>query len=264
MKAPTIFYSWQSDTNRDWNEKLIGACLEKAAAKSTGQLGLQAGVVVERDATGVGGLPSIPETIFERIDSCAVFVGDMTLVGQAWPYKKEHNPEETQKFPNANVILELGYAVKAIGWKRVLGVMNCTYGQPDKQIFHLLQHRWQLKYELKEKSKFSDAESYLTEKLSEYISCALLEQHAEATRVLQRLNIECLQLLAIVKRTEYFSHDSVKQIADENVAAQFNQIFSTATNRLLDLGVIFTHHDSASSTYAYHWTYVGQLVRERI
>jgi len=142
MQSPTIFYSWQSDTNREWNQKLIQRCLEQAAAIAGNKLGFGNGIVVERDTTGVAGLPAIPDTIFERIDSCAVFVGDMTLVGQAWPHKKDQKPEELQSFPNANVVLELGYAVRAIGWRRVLGVMNCANGNPDQQIFHLLHHRW--------------------------------------------------------------------------------------------------------------------------
>ncbi len=121
-----------------------------------------------------------------------------------------------------------------------------------------------MKYELKKKSKLPEVEKYLVGELSEYLCYALREVHAGAARVLERLNIECLQLVRMLKQTEFFSHDSVNQIPDPNVAAHFLQIFSGATGRLLDLGVIFTHHDSKQGTYAYHWTYVGRLVRDTV
>ena len=264
MQAPIIFYSWQSDTKGKWNRYFILECLELAAANAAKELGLKNGIVVHRDTTGVGGTPSIPETIFGRIDNCAVFVGDITLVGRAWPSENEQPPESTQAFPNANVILELGYAVKTIGWKRVLGVMNAAKGKPDKHIFHLLQHRWPIEYELAEKAQAADARKLLIDKLTEYVREALKELHADATRILQRLNIECLQLLRFLKAVDYFSHANLKQAGDENAINHFESIFTNATNRLLDLGVIYTNHDAEKGTYAFHWTYVGGLVKERV
>lgn len=264
MQAPIVFFSWQSDTEEKWNRYFILPCLEQAAANAANELGLKNGIVIHRDTSGVGGSPSIPETIFGRIDNCAVFVGDITLVGQAWPYDKEQKPETTQMFPNANVILELGYAVKTIGWKRVLGVMNSAKGKPDKQIFHLLQHRWPLQYELAEKAQAAEAGKLLIKKLTEYVREALKELHADATRILQRMNIECLQLLRFLKGVEYFSYENMKQAGDENAIKHFESIFTNATNRLLDLGVIYTKHDASKGTYAFHWTYVGGLLKERV
>jgi hypothetical protein len=260
MKAPIIFYSWQSDTKGGFNRRFLEACLLKVAEIAPPKLGLKNGIVIERDTTEVSGLVSIPQTIFGRIDRCAVFVGDITLVGQAWPKTEGDQP---QKLPNANVMLELGYAAKAIGWKRIIGVMNCAYGKPDEQIFHFLQHRWPLQYTLKDKASVDAMADEVTDKLIEYIEAALREEHAEVARILERLNLECLQLLTFVKGVEYFSHDTLTQVQDLNLKKQLESIFPVAVNRLLDLGVIATHHDKNRGGYAYHWTYFGDLVRSR-
>lgn len=265
MQAPTVFFSWQSDTTRRFNKNLIETALVKATTSVSNELGLSAGMIVDRDTQGVSGSPSIPETIFQKIDSCAVFVADLTLVGQAWARKVDQKPEELQRFPNANVILELGYAVKSIGWRRVIGVLNSAGDKkPDKSIFHLLQHRWPIEYELSDKSQAAKIEAGLTADLSKAIGKALAEQHAAAETALQKLNIECLQFMQFVKKIDYFSHDTVKAIGNADAARNFQQLLSVATNRLLDLGIIFTHVDSKSSSYAYHWTYVGDLVRRRV
>lgn len=260
MNEPTIFYSWQSDTDQDLNHRFIASCLKEAAVVATESAGLPNGIVIESDTTGVGGTPSIPETIFQRIDSCAVFIADMTLVAESRP-KAGTKAEECQKHPNANVILELGYAVKSIGWKRVLGVMNTVYGNPDKQIFHLLQHRWPLKYALDDESKIKAAGRDVIDELSHYIGVVLKAEHAEAERIQRRLNVECLKLMDLVKGSEYFSHASLAQIQDARARQEAEAIFPGTVTRLLDLGVIRSEHDWKHSTYAYHWTYIGNIIR---
>jgi len=267
MEAPTIFYSWQSDTNRKFNQKVIERALTRSAENASKELGLKTGIIVDRDTKDVSGSPSIPETIFQKIDTCAAFLGDLTLVGQAWPHKADQQSETLQKFPNANVILELGYAAKSVGWRRIIGVMN-TIGdkKPDDLIFHLLQRRWPFQYELNDNTQIEKAEERLVGYLTHAIATALREQHAAAERTLRQLNIECLQFLQFVKKMSYFSHDTGKAIEKENpeAAKLFAAIFGGATSRLLDLQVIFTDVDAKNNHYAYHWTYVGALVKDRV
>jgi hypothetical protein len=67
----------------------------------------------------VPGAPDIAATIFQKIDACDVFVCDVSIIGRS---------EGGRPTPNPNVMLELGYAIKTLGWGRVLLLMNEAYG----------------------------------------------------------------------------------------------------------------------------------------
>ena len=262
MNAPTIFYSWQSDTKSAWNKSFIESCLQEAVVKIAQRTGFENGIIVQRDTTGAAGTPPIPDTIFDRIDRCAVFVGDVSFVGRALGDTQAEQPEpaETQMFPNANVILELGYAVKTIGWERVICVMNTAYGKPDDHIFHFLQHRFPATYLLKEQAQEDSARRKLVEKLSEYVEIALRERHAAATRTTQQFNADCFLLVRVLKGVDFFSHDTFNQ-APEDLRPKLREVFPRTVDRLLDLGVIYTDFNAGAGTYAYHWTYLGELVK---
>lgn len=270
VNAPIIFYSWQSDSKRRWNQFFIENCLEEAVATVSQQQGLRNGIILQRDTTGVPGMPSIPATIFERIDKCAVFIGDVSFVGRALPKTTaatpqtgagETPPPDTQMFPNANVVLELGYAAKSIGWKRIICVMNTAYGKPDDQIFHFLQHRFPVTYSLTDQAQEQSARKGLVGKLSKYLTQALNELHADAIRTTQKLNADCFLLVRYVSRVEYFSHETVTLEGNPELRQKLQEIFPETVDRLLDLGVIFTHHDQTLGTYSYHWTYLGDRVK---
>lgn len=77
---------------------------------------------VDSDTQGVAGQPPIVETIFKKIDSCAVFVADMTLVGIR---------DDGCQIPNPNVLIEYGWALKALTHQRVIWVMNTAFGEPS-------------------------------------------------------------------------------------------------------------------------------------
>lgn len=55
-------------------------------------------------------MPSIAETILERIDGCGLFLADLTFVGAA-----ETRAEETPPKLIPNALLELGYPESS--WK---------------------------------------------------------------------------------------------------------------------------------------------------
>ncbi len=264
MEPPTVFYSWQSDADRNCNQRFIGECLDAAVKLATDKMTLPQGLVVRRDTTDGAGTPSIPATIFRRIDECAVFVGDVTLVAGSCDSCAK---DGIQKFPNGNVALELGYAVKTLGWNRILLTMNTAYGKPDEQIFHLLQHRNPVQFELKNDEKRVEVRKGLIKNLAEYIEMALGEEHDQANRIFRRLDLKSLELLRLVKEERFFSHQSKEKILlrlGGDAAATFDAILGDAVIRLLDLGIIFSDYDKAKSLYAYHWTYLGQLILQKI
>ena len=127
-----IFYSWQSDLPNATNRSFIEVALKKAAATITADRDIEVEPVVERDTEGVAGAPDISKTILDKIDRAAMFVGDVSIINQG---------AGGRPTPNPNVLVELGYAVKALGWERVSLVMNSQFGGPDLLPFDLKMRR---------------------------------------------------------------------------------------------------------------------------
>lgn len=126
-----IFYSWQSDLPNATNRGFIGTALERAAKAIRDDGSIEVQPVVDRDTAGVGGSPDISATIFSKIDAAAVFVGDVSIIGSTG----------TRPTPNPNVLIELGYAKKALGPERVVMVMNTAFGAPEELPFDLRPRR---------------------------------------------------------------------------------------------------------------------------
>jgi len=114
-----IFYSWQSDLPGNKTRNFIRECIDEAIdlAQETET------VEAERDeaTTGTTGSPNIVTTLFSKIDNCDLFIADLSLCFT-------ENQKGRKKSPNPNVMLELGYAVKALGWERVICLCNTDFG----------------------------------------------------------------------------------------------------------------------------------------
>jgi len=135
-KQITVFWSWQNDSPANENRYFIEDCLKRAAKK----IGREDAILidVDRDTKGIGGTPSIADAIFNKIRASDVFVWDATLVYSQPRYA-----------PNPNVLIELGYALAAMGDCRLIGVMNVA-GRPggDELPFDLKHRRWPITYSL--------------------------------------------------------------------------------------------------------------------
>ena len=59
-------------------------------------------------------MPPIVETIFKKIDRAAVFVADLTFAGRR---------PDGAPIPNPNVLIEYGWALKALGHARIISIM---------------------------------------------------------------------------------------------------------------------------------------------
>jgi hypothetical protein len=126
-----IFYSWQSDSPSNTNRSLISAALEKAIDGVKKDSSIPIDPVIDRDTLGLSGSPDISHSIFSKIDAASVFVCDVSII----------DAEAKRSSPNPNVLIELGYAVKALGWNRIIMVMNTKYGQPETLPFDLRSKR---------------------------------------------------------------------------------------------------------------------------
>jgi hypothetical protein len=128
MSQAKIFYSWQSDLPNSANRGFIETAIRIAIKNIASDDSIQLDPVIDRDTQGVPGSPDIATTIFEKIEEAQVFIGDVSII----------NGENTSRpTPNPNVLIELGYAIKTLGMRQILLVMNTAYGEPEQLPFDL-------------------------------------------------------------------------------------------------------------------------------
>lgn len=130
MQNFKIFYSWQSDLPGNKTRNFIRDCIDEAIDLAQESEAIES----ERDeaTTGTTGSPNIVTTLFSKIDNCDLFIADISLC-----YSENQNGEK--KSPNPNVLLELGYAVKTLGWERIICICNIDYG--NKYPFDIAHNR---------------------------------------------------------------------------------------------------------------------------
>ncbi|WGS46353.1 nucleotide-binding protein [Burkholderia sp. JSH-S8] len=143
-----IFWSWQSDNDEKCGRYFVRDVLEALAKElnsvdgtAEAERGDDVGpIAVDHDTKDVAGSPPIAETILEKIREAAVFVADVSPVGVTPAGKRLANP---------NVMIELGYAVRALGHRRIVLVMNrAANAQLDTLPFDLRHWRGPVVYEL--------------------------------------------------------------------------------------------------------------------
>ena len=127
IMASTIFYSWQSDLPNNTNRTFIENVLDKAIKEITADLSIQEAdrngtLQLDKDTKGEPGSPPITDVIFRKISESAVFVPDLTFVGKT---------EDNRLIANPNVLIEYGYALKALGHSRILPIINTAYGEAN-------------------------------------------------------------------------------------------------------------------------------------
>jgi hypothetical protein len=132
MESCTVFYSWQSDLPNATNRGFIQKSIEDAVAVIRKDQSIEVEPVVDRDTEGAPGAPSIDETIFEKIDRASIFIGDVSIINTG---------STGRPTPNPNVLTELGYAMKALGKKRIILIVNTAFGEIEKLPFDLRQRR---------------------------------------------------------------------------------------------------------------------------
>ncbi len=138
-----IFYSWQSDLPNSCNRGFIQKGLEDAAATIAADDTIAVEPVVDRDTQGVPGAPDIASTIFAKIAVADVFVADISITSR---------PRGGRPSPNPNVLIELGYAIKAVGVERLILVFNRTFGKIEELPFDLRMRRLII-YDMPEKAE---------------------------------------------------------------------------------------------------------------
>ena len=104
------------------NRNLIEACLKKAIKLLENEIDEVSEISIESDSRNDTGTPNLVESIFEKIETCDILVADLSIINA------ESNCRPT---PNPNVLLEVGFAAKAISWSNILCIYNCEYGKVE-------------------------------------------------------------------------------------------------------------------------------------
>ena len=130
--ARTVFYAWQSDCPSGTNRGFIRKAL-KRAVKELNADGYE--IEVDEGTEGVAGMPDITNVILGKIDQCAVFVADVTLVGTV------DEAGSTKRLSNPSVMYELGFARKALGENRLVALVNTAFGSVEDLPFDIKSAR---------------------------------------------------------------------------------------------------------------------------
>jgi hypothetical protein len=87
--------------------------------------------------------------LLSKIEECTVFVADLSFVGESKNGFKNASGKPRQ-FPNPNVLIEHGYALRCHSHSKIIGVMNTAYGKRDAESlpFDLRHLRWPIPYYL--------------------------------------------------------------------------------------------------------------------
>lgn len=127
VKKCLVFLSWQSDRKDCRN------FVSSVVKKLPGKVKEFADVIVDRDTVNVPGSPDIGDTIFEKINLCDLYIADITLINDEGSVYR--------RTPNPNVMIELGYAIKALGWERIILLQCIDYGDVEELPFDINHRR---------------------------------------------------------------------------------------------------------------------------
>ena len=143
-----VFYSWQTDSPSRTNRFAIKKALSIASSKIMAARP-EYTVTIDEATRDIPGSPNIAHTILEKIEGSDIMVADVTTITQ---------PGAPRPCPNPNVTFELGFAVSALGWYRIIMLFNEALGSfPNDLPFDFMQHRTE-RYNLSESTtKSKDA-----------------------------------------------------------------------------------------------------------
>lgn len=159
-----VFYSWQSDLPNATNRTLIGEALKQAALDIRDDSSIDVEPVIDRDTQGMAGAPDIASAIFGKIMAADIFVADISIISKV---------KGKRATPNPNVLIELGYAMKALGHETIVLVFNKAFGKIEDVPFDLKMRRM-ITYECHEGGDYATVRKELTRDFKAALSGGLI------------------------------------------------------------------------------------------
>jgi hypothetical protein len=148
--VPTIFYSWQSDRAGRENRFFIKEALEAAITDLNAEVNdadrPDEQVQLDHDTKGLPGSPDITASILAKIEVADLFVADVTPIAVA----ERVDGRVPRQVANPNVLIELGYAKRAIGPEKIIQIWNTAYTdcRPEDLPFDMRGRRGPISYRL--------------------------------------------------------------------------------------------------------------------
>jgi len=138
-----VFLSWQTATESQGfnNKSLLIDCVQ-SVLKQIQNKGELKDIYFEfkEGLRGESGTPNVSEKMMELVDSCDIFIGDMTVTqktgGCIGVLLQKLRIQNFRKEPNANVFGEYNRALKKYCdfYKQIILVLNNVNGEPEKDI----------------------------------------------------------------------------------------------------------------------------------
>lgn len=124
----SIFYSWQSDRPNTVCRGFVKRALEAAIQQLNAELDEalrpeDESLELDHDTKGLPGSPDIAEAILRKIESARAFVADVTPIGMS----DVDDGVRAKHLPNPNVMIELGYAKKALGTDHIIQIWKSAF-----------------------------------------------------------------------------------------------------------------------------------------
>jgi len=250
-----IFYSWQSDLPHKSNRSFIREAIDEAVGQISKSGVVEDAPRVDEGMEGVAGTPEVATIMFQKIDASAIFIGDVSLVGSTEPTDANR---EKKRVPNPNVLIEMGYAAARIGWNRIICVMNEHFGKRHEQPFDVRNRRFPINYTLRTGNDPTrdKVRTKLAGEIKGAIEVMALSEHQQVATVRSRLDVRCLRLMH-----QHAGQPSFPSPDTTNYGQLLASLpIDAAVERLLEMGVIRADVNTGLGLYAYHWTYLGDLV----
>ena len=164
-----VFYCWQDHLDPDCHRYLIGEALRDAVKNLNKQIPPESKLKlrVDSDTSGRSGAVAIADTILEKIRGCQMVVADVT------PTLKDE--VAGRYYPNPNVMLELGYATRTIGWLPAICLFNNANGITPEMLPFDIRHRRLMQYTCLTKTDSKDATKRLSASVLGAIRSTLLD-----------------------------------------------------------------------------------------
>jgi hypothetical protein len=153
-----VFYCWQDQLDKKLHRFLIRDAINSAIGRIQQDLPdeIDLALRLDCDTANRAGAIDIANTILEKIQSSSMIVADVTPVIQ--------DTTSGRYYPNPNVMLELGYGARALGWSKVVGIYNNhTANDPIKpeDLPFDIRHRRLSSYSCSDKSQKKLASKHL-------------------------------------------------------------------------------------------------------
>ena len=181
----TVFYAWQSDCPSGTNRGFIRDALDRAVRRLNAD-GYE--IRVDEGTAGVAGMPDITGEILKKIDQCAVFVADVTLVGTV------DESDDTKRLSNPSVMYELGYARNAHGENRLVALVNTAFGSVKDLPFDIKSSRVSAYTRHRPKADHDTEPKQLADLLYESLK-AVLDRHLLENESSETDSVEALMRL---------------------------------------------------------------------